>query len=227
MTAAQPSARFADLTLEAFSARLASASPTPGGGTGAAVTGALGAALVRMLCELTLGKPKYAPHERLLQAISDTCEEARVDFLRLADEDARAYDRVSAAYKAPKATPAEQAARDAAIETALKGACEIPLQVMERCVEVIGVAKNAVQVGNKNAASDGAAGAALCRAALQVAAYNVKINLVALKDLRFAKDTRTRVDEMAYMGTAAAQEIDSLVNDMWAPKPPPPRPAGA
>jgi formiminotetrahydrofolate cyclodeaminase len=145
-----------------------------------------------------------------------------VDFLRLADEDARAYDRVSAAYKAPKATPAEQAARDAAIEEALKGACEIPLQVMERCVEVIGVAKNAVQVGNKNAASDGAAGAALCRAALQVAAYNVKINLVALKDPRFAKDTRTRVDEMAYMGTAAAQEIDSLVNDMWAPKPPAP-----
>lgn len=227
MTAVQPSARFADLTLEAFSQRLASASPTPGGGTGAAVTGALGAALVRMLCELTLGKPKYAPHERLMQAIADTCEEARADFLRLADEDAEAYDRVSSAYKASKATPAEQTARDAAIEQALKGACEVPLQVMERSVEVIGVAKNAVQVGNKNAASDGAAGAALCRAALQVAAYNIKINLVAIKDVRFAKDMRTRVDEMAYMGTAAAQEIDSLVNDMWAPKPALPRPAGA
>jgi len=217
--------RFADLSLEAFSQTLASASPTPGGGTGAAVTGALGAALVRMLCELTLGKPKYAAHEKLLQAISDTCEEARAAFLALADDDARAYDRVSSAYKAPKITPEEVAARDKAIEAALHGACEVPLKVMERCVEVIGVAKNAVQVGNKNAASDGAAGAALCRAALQVAAYNIKINLVAIKDVRFAKDTRTRVDEMAYMGTAAAQEIDSLVNDMWSPRPAAPKPA--
>lgn len=204
-------------TVEAFSRTLASASPTPGGGTGAAVTGALGAALVRMLCELTRGRPKYAAHERLMEAVSDACEEARVAFLDLAQADARAYDAVSAAYKQPKESPEQQAAREAAVQAALRGAIDVPLQVMERCLEVIGNAKAAVQVGNRNAVSDGAAGAELCRAALKVAAYNVKINLVAVKDERYAKDVRTRLDEMLYMGTAVAQEIDSLVNDLWAP----------
>src|SRR5688572_25895179 len=131
---AHASPGFRDLTVEAFSSRLASASPTPGGGTGAAVAGALGAALVRMLCVLTLGKPKYAQHERLLQAVADACEEARVAFLDLADADARAYDQVSAAFKRPKGTPEEQAARDQAVEQALRGAIDVPLQVMERCL---------------------------------------------------------------------------------------------
>ena len=209
---------FRSLSVEEFSRRLASASPTPGGGTGAAVTGALGASLVGMLCALTIGKPKYAQHDRLLEAVRDGCEEARVAFLDLAAEDARAYDRVSAAFKRPKATPEEQAARDRAVQEALRGAIEVPLKVMERCLEVIGSAKNAVHVGNKNAVSDGAAGAELCRAALKVAAYNVKINLVGVTDARFAKDVRTRLDEMLYMGTAVAQEIESFVTDLWAPK---------
>jgi formiminotetrahydrofolate cyclodeaminase len=215
------SARLRDLSLEEFCLQLASASPTPGGGTGAAAAGAMGAALVRMLCLLTLGKPKYAEHERLLTAIAETCEEARLAFLDLAEEDAQAYDAVGAAMKLPKATPDEQARRTEALQRALKGACEVPLKVMERALEVIGIAKSAVQVGNKNAASDGAAGAALCRAALTVAAYNVRINLVAIHDTTFVKDMRTRLDEMLYMGTAVAQEIDSLVHDLWAPKPAP------
>jgi methenyltetrahydrofolate cyclohydrolase len=203
------------LRLEDFTLRLASDSPTPGGGTGAAVAGALGAALVRMLCMLTVGKPKYADHDRLLQAIADACEEARTALLDLAAEDAEAYDKVSLAFRMPKTTPAEQAARDAAAETALKGAIDVPLKVMERCLEVIGNAKAAVQVGNRNAVSDGAAGAELARAALKIAAYNVKINLAAVKDPRYVKDMRTRIDEMSYMGTAVAQEIESHVNDLW------------
>jgi formiminotetrahydrofolate cyclodeaminase len=206
------------LGLEDFTLRLASDSPTPGGGTGAAVAGALGAALVRMLCVLTVGKPKYAPHERLLQAIADACEEARSALLDLAAEDAAAYDQVGAAYRLPKGTPAEVAARDVAVEKAMKGAIDVPLRVMERCLEVIGNAKSAVQVGNRNAVSDGAAGAELARAALKIAAYNVKINLASLKDAKYVKDMRTRLDEMAYMGTAVAQEIESYVNDLWAPK---------
>jgi formiminotetrahydrofolate cyclodeaminase len=211
---------FAQLTLDEFSRRLASDAPTPGGGTGAAAAGALGAALVRMLCALSIGKPKYAAHEPLLQAVADTCEEARVAFLALAEEDARSYDAVGAAYKRPKATPEEQAAREQAVQAALKGACEVPVKVMERALEVIGVAKNAVHVGNRNAVSDGAAGAELCRSALKIAAYNVKINLGGITDARYVKDMRTRLDEMLYMGTAVAQEIDSFVNDLWAPKKP-------
>jgi formiminotetrahydrofolate cyclodeaminase len=86
---------------------------------------------------------------------------------------------------------------------------------MERCAEVIGLAKNAVVRGNRNAASDGAAGAELCRAALKVAAYNVKTNLASIQDPQFAKWTRTRLDEVQYMATSVATEVDSFVEDLW------------
>ncbi len=101
-------------------------------------------------------------------------------------------------------------------QTALQGACEVPLAVMERCVEVISLAKTAVQYGNKNALSDGAAGAEFARAALRVASYNVKINLGSIKDAEYAKNARTRMDEMDYMGANAATWIDSRVNELWS-----------
>jgi formiminotetrahydrofolate cyclodeaminase len=127
----------------------------------------------------------------------------------------------------PKATEAEQAARRAAIQSAMKGAVAPPLRVMEQCLEVIGLAKNAVALGNPNAASDGAAGAELCRAAMTVASYNVRINLVGIDDEGFAKEMRTRVDEILYMGATTASEIDSKVQEMWKPKPKAPRPPAA
>jgi formiminotetrahydrofolate cyclodeaminase len=206
---------FSTPTVEAFLERLGSASPTPGGGTGAAVTGAMGAALVRMLALLTVGRPKYAAHEKLMEAIAETAREAMEDLLRLAARDAAAYDVVSAAYKLPRQTDEEKATRQARIQEALRGAIEVPLEVMERCAEVIGLAKNAVEVGNVNAVSDGAAGAELCRAALKVASYNVKINLVAVTDEAYAKVVRTRMDEILYMGTNVATVVDSRVNELW------------
>ena len=216
---------FSDMTLRGFADALASDSPTPGGGSGAAAAGALGASLVRMLAMLTIGRPKYAQHEPLMRAIADGAKDAMDRLLELADADARSYDAVSAAYKLPKGTEAEQEARRAAIQSAMKGAVAPPLRVMEQCLEVIGLAKTAVALGNVNAASDGAAGAELCRAAMNVASYNVRINLVGIDDEGFAKEMRTRVDEILYMGATTASEIDSKVQDMWKPKPKPPRPA--
>jgi formiminotetrahydrofolate cyclodeaminase len=206
---------FGRLSVEEFLGRLASAEPTPGGGTGAAVAGAMGAALVRMLASLTIGKPKYAAHEELMKAIEEEVAEQQRELLALASEDAASYDRVGAAYKLPKDTDGQKAARTKAIQEAMKGACEAPLQVMERCTTVIGLAKNAVERGNRNAASDGAAGAELCRAAMKVASYNVLINLAQVDDPAWVKMTRTRVDEIAYMATAVATEIDSFVRDLW------------
>ena len=203
-------------TVSEFLVALTSDAPTPGGGSGAAVTGALGASLVGMLAGLTVGRKKYAEHEALMQAIVEEAVERRDALLALAHADAKAYNAVSAAFKHPKTTDEEKAARRTAIQDALKGACETPLRIMEECLAVIGLAKNAVQRGNANAASDGAAGAELARAALKVASYNVKINLGSIKDEQFVKDARTRVDEMSYMGTAAANEVDSHVNDMWS-----------
>jgi formiminotetrahydrofolate cyclodeaminase len=212
---------FGQLTLRGFCEALSHHHPTPGGGTGAAVTGAMGAALVRMLAVLTIGKPKFAAQEPLMKAVADGAQDAMNRLLALADDDAKAYDAVSAAYKLPKETPDDQAKRKAAIQAAMKGAVEPPLRVMEQCLEVIGLAKNAVGQGNPNAASDGAAGAEFCRSAMTVASYNVRINLVAIDDAAFAKATRTRLDEILYMGAATASEIDSRVQDMWKPKPAP------
>lgn len=207
---------FKSPSVEAFLERLASDAPTPGGGTAAAVAGAMGASLVAMLANLTLGRKKYEEHEKLMTAVSEQAEEERQRLLGLAADDAAAYDKVGAAFKLPKETDDEKAARTEAIQAALQGACDVPLAVMERCVEVISLAKTAVQYGNKNALSDGAAGAEFARAALRVASYNVKINLGSIKDAAYAKNARTRMDEMDYMGANAATWIDSRVNEVWS-----------
>jgi formiminotetrahydrofolate cyclodeaminase len=219
---------FADLTVRQFLEALGSDRPTPGGGSGAAVAGALGASLVRMLALLSVGRPKLAEQEPLLRAVAQGAGEAAERLLALADADARAYDRVSAAYRMPKATDAEKAERARAIQAALKGAVETPIRIMEECLETISLAKGAVAHGNPNALSDGAAGAELCRAGLTVGAYNVRINLVAIEDAAFARAMRTRLDEMLHMGMGAVREIDSRVQDAWAPppsRPGTPRPA--
>jgi formiminotetrahydrofolate cyclodeaminase len=215
---------YADQTVRGFLDALASDSPTPGGGTGAAVVGATGAALVRMLAVLTIGRPKFATAEATMKAIAEQAAENRERLLALADVDARAYDAVSVAYRLPKDTDEQKAARKAAIQAALKGAIEPPIQVMEACLDTISLAKMAVAQGNPNAVSDGAAGAEFCRSAMNVAAYNVRINLVGVEDERYAKDCRTRLDEMLYMGASAASEIDSRVQEMWKPKAKPPGP---
>ena len=207
---------FSSPSVEAFLASLASATPTPGGGTGAAIAGAMGAALVRMLALLTVGREKYAAHEALMQAIADQAEDERLALMDLAAQDASAYDAVGAAFKLPKATDEEKAARREAIQAAMKGACDVPLRVMERCLEVIALAKTAVQHGNENAVSDGAAGAELARAAMRVASYNVKINLGSIKDPAYLAAARSRMDEIDYMGGNAAAFVDSHVNDIWS-----------
>jgi methenyltetrahydrofolate cyclohydrolase len=206
---------FASPSVRDFLGTLASDRPTPGGGSGAAVVGAMGAALVEMLARLTLGRPKFASAAKLMEAVAEGAREAGGRLVALAADDAAAYDHVSAAMKLPKGTDAEKAARTEALQTALRGACEVPLQVMEACTEVIGLAKNAVEQGNPNAVSDGAAGAELARAALKVASYNVRINLTAIQDETYRKDARTRMDEMLYMGTSVATVIDSKVSDLW------------
>lgn len=216
---------FADHTVSGFLTALGSDAPTPGGGTGAAVVGAAGASLVRMLAMLTVGRPKFAAAEATMQAVAAQAGENAQRLLALADADAKAYDAVSAAMKLPKATETEQAARKAAIQAALKGAIEPPLRVMELCLDTISLAKLAVAQGNPNAVSDGAAGAEFARSAMNVAAYNVRINLVGVTDEKYAKDMRTRLDEMVYMGSTAAAEIDSRVQDLWKPKPKAPPPA--
>jgi len=208
---------FRTSSLDAFLGTLASDSPTPGGGSSAALAGAMGAALVEMLARLTAGRKKYADHDALMQALAEQAAEERAALLNLAAADAAAYDAVSAAYRLPKQDEEQKTLRSAAIEAAMIGACETPLAIMQHSLEVLALAKNAVLYGNTNAASDGAAGAELARAAMKIASYNVKINLGAIGDAHYVQQARARMDEMTQLGTGAATAVETHVEELWQP----------
>lgn len=161
---------------------LAAGTPAPGGGSAAAYSGAVGAALVAMVARLTIGKKKYAEVEEEMQAVLGRAEVLRAALALAVEEDAAAFEAVMKAFKLPKDTPDQQAIRDQAVEAATLEAGRVPLEVGRQAVEVLELAVSAVARGNLNAISDGASGAAQARAALTAAGYNVRINVASLKD---------------------------------------------
>ena len=194
--------------LSGFIDDLASGEPTPGGGSAAALAGALGAALAAMVARLTTGRPRYAAVEGQMQAALETAEALRAQLTRLVATDAAAYEEVRAAYRLPKSTQAEQAARAAAIQDALKAASRTPLDTMEACLAAMRLGRQVVQLGNPNAATDGAVGVLLAHAGLQGAALNVQVNLGGIEDRQFAAHARRAVDEaLAEAGPLAAQAL--------------------
>ncbi len=169
-------------SLREFVGAVASASPTPGGGSVAAHAGALAAALAQMVAGLTIGKKKYAAVE---DAMRDAARRAAAVGARLSELvalDAQAYAAVSAAYKLPKDSPTALAQRDAAITAALVGASEVPLETARACADVAELALLAATQGNTNAVSDAGVAALLAEAACRGASYNVRINVAALPD---------------------------------------------
>jgi len=167
---------------------LAAANPTPGGGSAAAHAGAMGAALVAMVARLTIGKKKYAAVEAQMIEILNQAERLRRELTAAIDEDSAAFEGVMASFKLPKDTPEQQRVRAEAIEKATLRAAQVPLTVAQKSVEVMALAERAVALGNLNAISDGASAAAMARAALTSAGYNVRINLAGLAD-KAAGDT--------------------------------------
>jgi glutamate formiminotransferase/formiminotetrahydrofolate cyclodeaminase len=161
---------------------LAAGTPAPGGGSAAAYSGAAGAALVSMVARLTVGKKKYAEVESQMQTILDRSEILRADLAVAIERDAMAFNRILEAFMLPKDTQEERTVRDNAVEEATLEAIQVPLEVATKAVEVMELAAQAVSQGNPNTISDGATGAALARASLSGAGYNVRINLMNLKD---------------------------------------------
>ena len=161
---------------------LASAAPAPGGGAAAAIGVSMGASLVCMVCNLTIGRPKYAAFEELLRAVLSQAEAHRRAALQLAQDDATAFDGVIAAYKLPKGTAAEVATRQEAIQQATLTATMVPLRTAELAAKVITLSGEIVEGSNKNVVSDAAAAALAARGALETALLNVETNLVALTD---------------------------------------------
>lgn len=191
--------------LEALSAD----TPTPGGGSAAAYSGAMGAALVVMVARLTMGKKKYAGVQGLMEELIASAARLQADLLEDVSKDAAAFEAVMAAYRLPKDTPEEQERRQEAIESSTLAAAQAPLQVAHKALQVLSLAEQAVALGNINAISDGAVGAALARTALTGAGYNVRINLPALKDRQAAARL---LSELADIERQAA-EIEVLVQE--------------
>lgn len=192
----------AQQTVDGFLRQLASDAPTPGGGAVAAVAGAAGAGLISMVCNLTIGRVGYEEAEERMRAILGEAESARAAFLELADRDATAFDGVMAAFKMPKETDAEKAVRSKAIQQGYEHAAVVPLEIARRASELMELARETTEVGNANAASDGACAAQALSMAVWSATYNVDINAAALKD--HSKATTLRDEVSALRATTAA-----------------------
>jgi formiminotetrahydrofolate cyclodeaminase len=176
---------FATLTLDKFLSALASAAPTPGGGTAAAVAGSMGAALAEMVAQLTLSKEKYASSHDAVRPISEAAQLARAEFLRLAREDSDAYDGVVAARRLPKEADAEKTARQHQIAVANRNAAEVPMRTAQAAVRLLAALPELAEKGNPNAVSDVGAAALLLDACVEGALLNVGINLSGIEDPAF------------------------------------------
>jgi Methenyl tetrahydrofolate cyclohydrolase len=185
-----------DRTVQEFLTELKSASPAPGGGSAAALTGAVGAALTLMVGNLTVGSDKYREVQSEVKALLATLEEQLVMLERFVDEDTAVFNQVMAAYRLPKATDEEQAARRQTVQQALKQAAALPMTVAECCLEVLDLARRMLEIGNASAASDAAVAGRLTHAAMWAAVYNVRINLGGIKDQEFVANMRQRLDSI-------------------------------
>lgn len=185
-----------DLTIKDFLKKTASNSPVPGGGSIAALGGAISASLLEMVANLTIGKKGYEEFEEEMKEISIAVLEYRNRLIADIDKDSNAYDAVMAAYRLPKSNDEERDRRSGAIQEALKNAVLVPLEVAKMGLDLIKLAGNIVRDGNKNAITDGAVAAMMARTALLSALFNVKINLSSIKDEAFVNEISDQVRDM-------------------------------
>jgi len=194
-----------------FLQALADGTPTPGGGSAAAYSGAAAAALVSMVARLTIGKKKYAAVEDQMQAILASAEKLRSELTTAIQRDAEAFTDVMEAFKLPKNTSEEATRRQEVIEQATLEAARVPLEVATWSVEAIELARQVVELGNQNTNCDGATSAALARAALAGAGYNVRINLVSLEASEAAETMLKELGELERRADDQEVQIHKLL----------------
>jgi methenyltetrahydrofolate cyclohydrolase len=201
-------AAYSEQTIQSFADVLASSASMPGGGTTAALAGALGAALNSMVCNLTIGKEKYKDVEAELQTLLGETEALQARLLQMMDADADSFTRMMAAYRLPRVTEEQKVARTAAIQDATIYATQVPLEMMELCAQVVKLALPVAAKGNLSAVTDAGCGALLAEAAINCAAFNVKINLRSIKNEAFAAQAR---ETLATLSAQAQRNKDSVV----------------
>jgi len=184
------------LSCQEFLEKLASNAPTPGGGGGAAMAGALAVALTSMVGNLTVGKEKFAEQEAEVKDILAKAEAMRLLMLNLVNADAEVFKSFMVSYRLPKATDEEKLARNQAIQNAAKQAAEVPFKIAEACMEVIKLAEHIAVIGNPSAITDAAVSAIMARAALRSAAYNVVVNWKLIKDEAYNEAMYAKLEAM-------------------------------
>lgn len=192
-----------------FSELVAAGTPTPGGGSVAAHAGELAAALGRMMCNISIGKKKYVDAEPRLKQIKTELERLGARLKELVSEDAESFEAVLAAYRLPKETESEQAARNEAVRKAGRGAVYTPLETAERAGEVLALLEELATIGNQNAFSDITVGSQLASLAVRGAFYNVGVNLDMLEDAGEAAHLRRRMTEMIKACKTVADQIEA------------------
>ncbi|MCI9171245.1 MAG: cyclodeaminase/cyclohydrolase family protein [Lawsonibacter sp.] len=207
--------KLAELKTAEFVDLLASDAPAPGGGSAAALEGALGAALTAMVCGLTVGKKKYAEFEELAQSAQAKALDLKARFVDVMDRDTEAFNVVSAAFGMPKATDEEKAARSAAIQKGLEGCTKTPFEMMELAVETLELTASILGKSNDSAASDLGVSALSLRAAIQGAWLNVLINIGSLKNKELAEDYRAKGEALLAKALPLADQIyDTVVKSL-------------
>lgn len=200
-----------DQTIEAFLDKLASSAATPGGGSAAAIMGAMGAALVSMVCNLTIGKKNYLEVEGDMKSVLGEAESLRTRLTNAIAEDISAFDTLMAAYGLPKETDEQKATRSAAIQTGLKLATDVPLGCARLCAEVIALSHRAAEKGNLNVISDAGVAALAAQAALRSAALNVYINAPGIKDREFAESRLAEIETLLHDAVAQSEAAFAIV----------------
>lgn len=188
--------KLAEMKVTQFADVLASDAPAPGGGSVAALEGALGAALTAMACTLTEGKKQYADHRDFVLEVQAKASALQAKFIDVMDRDTEAFMVVSRAFSMPKATDEEKAVRSAAIQKGLVGCTETPFEMMNLAAETIALTESLLGRFNESAASDLGVAALSLRAAVQGAWLNVLINIGSLKDKELAESYRTKGEEL-------------------------------
>ena len=198
-------------SIQTFLDDLASERPTPGGGGAAAVSGAIGAALVSMVANLTIGKKNYEAVWEDLEALNAKAEALRTDLIGAIDEDVVAFNSVMGAYGLPRATDEEKAKRTAAIQAALKDATLAPLRAVKACFEVIRLSAVVAEKGNLNVISDAGVAVLAANAGLRSAALNVLINAKAIKDRDFAEKQIAEVNALLAQAAETTETVYQTV----------------
>jgi formiminotetrahydrofolate cyclodeaminase len=203
--------KMTEITVKVFLNELASSAPAPGGGSVAALSGAIGAALISMVSNLTVGKEKYAGVQDEITALLKKSEKLRKELTELVEEDVRVYTELNMTMKMPRDTEEQKQVRSGAMDKALKAATDVPMRVAEACVSVMELCHLAAEKGNANAVSDVGVGILMAEAGLRSAALNVLINLGWIKDEAFVKESRKKLDSLLKGKPVLRDEIYELV----------------